>query len=331
MASTNEREWGTHINALSTAFMKSHVLFAANAAGVFALLEEPRGASEIAQRVGWDARAARILLDALVSLELIAQTGGLYRNAPIASACLVPGKTGYQGNIVNHISNTVNQWVHVDETLRTGKALHGERHQRTPEELRAFILGMNDIGRTSAREMLDVIDLSSFRNLLDVGGGPATYTIAFLAAHPAMRGTVFDRPDVLAIAREQVHEAGLDGRVSYAAGDLTTDPLGSGYDLILVSNIIHSYSSDTNGALVRKCFDALDSGGTLIIKDFLTENDRSGPAFSLMFALRMLLANGEGDTYSFADIESWTQAAGFADGRVVDLTPQTRLWVVRKP
>ena len=249
----------------------------------------------------------------------------------MASACLVSGKPGYQGNIVSHIGNTLPQWTHIEETLCTGQAQRSERAQRTPEELRAFILGMDDIGRTSARDMLGVIDLSRYRNLLDVGGGPATYTITFLEAHPEMMGNVFDRPDVLEIAREQVQRAGLGERVAYRPGDLTCDALGAGYDLILVSNIIHSYSPETNRRLVRNCFAALQPGGTLIIKDFLTDNDRSGPAFSLMFALRMLLACGEGDTYSFANVQSWTDDAGFAAGRVVDLTPQTRLWVVDKP
>ena len=111
---------------------------------------------------------------------------------------------------------------------------------------------------------------------------------------------------------------------------MNTDEYGSGYDLVLLSNIIHSFSPEANLDMVCKCHRALDAGGTLVIKDFLVENDKSGPAFGLTFALNMLVGTRDGVTYTFADVEQWTQKAGFLSGHVVDLTPQTRMWVVKK-
>jgi SAM-dependent methyltransferase len=189
---------------------------------------------------------------------------------------------------------------------------------------------MSDVAKFSARQLLDILDLSAYRHLLDLAGGPATYTMAFLEAYPDMRATLFDLPEVVEIAREQVEAAGLTDRVTFLPGDLTTDDYGSGYDLVLLSNIIHSFSPETNLEMVRKCHDALDSGGTLVIKDFLVDNDRSGPAFSLMFALNMLVNTRDGDTYTFAEVEEWTREAGFVDGEVHNMTPQTRMWVAKK-
>ena len=319
------------INTIASGFIHSHILFAANDAGVFALLESPRTAQDVAKSLDWPPRTTRMLLDGLVALELVEKVDGRYCNAEIASVCLVPGKPAYQGNIVKHIANIAPYWSGLGETLATGIPAKDPEIERTPDELRSFILGMQDIGKMSAREMLEVLDVSPFTRLLDVGGGPGTYAITFLQAHPAMHATIFDRPDVLLIAREQVEAAGLAERIDYRPGDLTTDPLGDGYDLILVSNIIHSYGPDTNRDLVRRCFRSLVSGGALIVKDFLTDDDRSGPAFSLLFALRMLLLSGEGDTYSFSEVGEWTREAGFAPGRMVDLSPQSRLWISVKP
>jgi len=72
-------------------------------------------------------------------------------------------------------------------------------------------------------------------------------------------------------------------------------------------------------------------GGLLIVKDFLTDNDRSGQAYNLMFALNMLVGTEGGDTYSQAQVAGWTTKAGFPPGQPLDLTPRNRLWLAREP
>ena len=320
-----------NVNALSTAFIRSQVLFTANRLDVFTLLEAPASAAEVARQRGLDARGARMLLDGLVAIDLLRKSDGRYVNAPAASDCLVPGKPGYQGHIIQHQSHGWEMWGRMIEAIRSGGAVEQDSRRESPEELRAFILGMSDIGRQSARDMLGALDLTPYRHMLDLGGGPATYAITFLQACPELRATVFDQPEVCDIAREEIAASGLDSRIGFRSGDFTEDPIGDGYDLILASNIIHSLGPEGNRTLAAKCFAALEPGGLLILKDFFPEPDRSGPPFSLLFALRMLLATGEGDAYTLEETAAWTDAAGFEPGEVQELTPQTRLWLVRKP
>jgi SAM-dependent methyltransferase len=325
------RDQIARINSLARGFMDSQALFAANAAGIFSLLEQPHSAEEVAVHAGWDKRATRILLEALIALGLVVKTGAKYHNSQISSTCLVPGHPGYQGNIVEHIRHTASGWFQIEKSLKTGVAAESDRGERSSDELRSFILGMQDIARFSAKEILAALNLSPYRHMLDLGGGPATYSISFLDAYPLMKATLFDMPNVIPIAKEQAQEAKMIGRMSFIPGNMLVDSYGSGYDLILLSNLIHSFSPENNATIVRKCYEALDPGGLFIIKDFITDNDRTGPAFSLMFALHMLVLTGEGDTYSFAQIQEWTRAAGFEDYRALDLTPQTRMWLVKKP
>jgi len=315
---------------LARGFMDSQVVFEANEAGVFPLLENPHTPEEVASMAGWDPRATRMLLGGLLAVGLVEKDGDTYRNSEIASLCLVPGRPGYQGHILRHHHHISHQWARMGESLRSGTGIRADETDRSPEELRAFILGMSDVAKFSAGQVLEILDLSPYRRLLDLAGGPATYTMAFLEAHADMRATLFDLPEVIEIAREQVEAGELADRVAFLPGDLTTDQYGAGYDLVFISNIIHSFSPEANKEMVRKCHDALDPGGTLVIKDFLVDNDRSGPAFGLTFALNMLVGTCEGDTYTFADVEEWTREAGFIDGEVFDLTPQTRMWVVKK-
>jgi SAM-dependent methyltransferase len=317
------------LDRLSGGFQRAQILYTALEGGIFPQLEEPRDAEEMADLLGWDARGTRMLLDGLAAIGIVEKQNGRWRNTEIASNCLIPGAPYDQTHILKHKAYGRNAWMRLPEAVRTGDKVGSE--DRSGEELRAFICGMNDIAKESARGMLEVLDFSVYRHLLDAGGGPGTYSITLLQENPDLRATVFDLPPVIEIGREQVEKAGLTDRVDFRAGDLTRDSLGEGYDLVLLSNIIHSFGPEKNRELVRKCFDALDPGGLLIIKDFLVDPGRTGPAFSLIFALHMLVNTGEGDTYTAEEVQSWTDAAGFQGGRCADLSPQTRLWLARKP
>ena len=325
------RDFVNRLNQIARGYQHAQILFAGLRAGIFEHLETPCTPEEAAQRIGWSPRGTRMLLDGLVAIDLVLNRAGLYQNTPIASACLIPGSPADQTHILIHSANSYEVWGRLDAALCAGHAYNRERHNRPPEELRAFILGMADLTRHAAPEVLKAVDLSPYRKLLDVGTGPGAFSIAFLNAHPRLRATLFDLPPVIAIAREQVASAGLLERVEFTAGDITTDAFSTGHDVVFVSNIIHSFNSENNRALVRKCYGALQSGGLLIIKDFLVDTYRTGPAFSLVFALHMLVNTGEGDTYTCEEVASWTDAAGFKPGRFVDLGYASRLWLAEKP
>lgn len=324
------REWTGRVSNIANGYKMAQILYTALNAELFELLESPKSAAEVADARDWSERGTAMLLGGLLALELVTLEDNRYKNTALASACLVKGGCAYQGHILRHSQNSFADWTKLPERVRTGAC--GESSEDwSGESLRNFILGMRDIATLSAREVLDMVDMSVYRNMLDLAGGPATYSIAFLEANPAMRATLFDRPDVIDIARNEVEAAGLGERFDYLAGDCMADPLGAGYDLVFMSNIIHSFSMDENAALVKRVYDAVAPGGAILIKDFIMEDDRSGPAFGLIFALHMLVHTPAGGTYTFAEIKEWTDAAGFGNGRAMSLTPQTRLWIAEKP
>ncbi len=324
------REQIEKIDSLSLGFQHSQILFTALRAGVFPLLDTPRTAPEMAQLLGWSERGTRMLLNALAALELLTIQEGQYQNTETAANCLVSGAPGDQTHIAAHRAEGWAAWSRLAESVRTGGSVVPGAQVRNTEQLRAFICGMSDIARHSAQSILDVLDLSPYHRLLDLGAGPGSYSIAFLERHPEMWATLFDRPEVLDIAREEAGRASLEARMNFMPGDLLRDTLPPGHDLMLLSNILHSFGPDENESLVSRCYAAIEPGGLLIIKDFLLDNDSAGPAFGLLFALQMLLHTPNGDTYSAAQVAEWTSRAGFSAGELLSLTPHTRLWLVRK-
>lgn len=318
------------VNTIANAYKRSQILFTALDGNVFALLEQPATAACVAEKTGWNLRGTAMLLDGLVALQLVTKEDGAYRNGPAASACLVPGGPAWQGDILRHTQASWPAWAELARCVATGNCSNVREHDLSGEALRNFILGMDNVASFSAPEVLRAVDLSRHTRMLDLAGGPATYSVTFLQAHPQMRATLFDRANVIEIAREKIARAGLEDRFSFIAGDCLSDPLGGPYDLIFLSNIIHSFSPGQNERVVRKAHDALVPGGTIIIKDFLVDNGHTGPPWSLIFSLHMLVHTPGGGTYSFEEVQGWTDRAGFLPGRAVPLTQQTRLWIADK-
>ncbi len=313
------------------AYRRSRILFVALEAGVFSQLETATTADAVAAELGWSPRGTRMLLDGLVALELVTQAEGRYRNAPIASQCLMPNSPHYQGHIVRHLLGSYDTYARLEDAVREGAPVSSGAASRTPDQLRDFILGMADLGGPVAQSILDAVDLSPYRHMLDLAGGPGVFAAAFLERHPAMRATLMDRPDVVAIAQEQVGQTGLAARFTFIEGDVLEDGLGGGYDLVLVSNLIHIYDEPTNRALIERCHAALEPGGLLIVNDFLVEDGRSGPSDALLFALHMLVHTSTyGDTYTFDQVATWTADAGFTNGRAIRCTPGPRLWLASR-
>lgn len=311
--------------------MHSAVLFAANRAGVFPLLERPSTAAEVADALRWDHRGTQRLLDGLVAAGLAGKDHAHYRNTPMASACLVAGRAAYLGDFIRHTERTFSNWQHLETCVRTGKGIKRGQHKAVTEELRDFVCGLENVAAMNAPEVIKAVDLSGCCRLLDLAGGSGAYALAALRAYPGLHATIFDVPAVLAFARRRVAEAGLESRCECIPGDYLADDLGQGYDAILMSNVVHGLGPRENRLLVRRCFEALEPGGRLLVKDFLTDDARTGPPFSLIFSLHMLVHTEAGQTYTVRDVATWTQEAGFEKGRMYAPGRKARLWVAAKP
>jgi hypothetical protein len=319
------------LDGIASGFQKSQILFTALRSGLFPLLEDPRTIEEVAAAKGWSHRGARMLLDGLVAMHLVEKDEGLYKNAMIASRCLIPGAPEDRTNILTHAANGYENYGRLIESIETGGPIPRPDRTCDPESQRAFILGMADTARESADLLLKTVDFTPYHRLLDLGGGPGSYSIAFVQAGEDRRATIADLPQTLCITREVIENAGASSHIDLAEVDLTKDPLPRGHDVMLLSNVVHCFSAQVNQEIVHRCFEALDPGGLIVIKDFLLDTGRTGPAWSLLFAIHMLVHTPEGDTFTIEEAAGWTDTAGFAPGWLVEMTPQTRLWLALKP
>ena len=137
------------------------------------------------------------------------------------------------------------------------------------------------------------------------------------ASWPPWDPSGFDGRSMWEVARERLRECGLIDRVEIAAGDFYVDPLPGGHDLVLLSAIIHQNGSGRNRALYESCFGALEPGGNLVIREILMDESHTQPPGGALFAINMLLATQDGGTFSFEEIRSDLEAAGFVEVELI--------------
>ena len=287
-----------------------------------------RTPADLAAALRLDPRALEIVLLALASDGFLEKDGEGFRLGKDYAPYLLSGGAQTQASILRHNYNCLRRWCRLEEVLRTGQP--APREDEGPEEMRAFICGMADISRLSSAEVADKLDLSPYRRMLDVGGGPGTAAIEFARRNPALRCVVFDLEGPIGIAREEIRKADLADRVETRVGDYFRDDLGEGFDLVYVSNIIHSMGPADTRMLFGKSHRALVPGGTLIIKDFFLEDDRITPNTAALFSVNMLVGTEQGRSYTLTETREMLEEMGFTDFRAIEVATASRLLIARK-
>ncbi len=310
---------------LALAYRSSMVLFAASELDVFTpLANGGMSAEDIARACGAQPEPTRMLLDACAAEGLLTRTGELFSNTPLADAYLVNGRPAYIAHGLKFAEDLYPAWGRLADTVRTGRpampqgTMLGEDKAKT----RAFVYAMHERARGISAVLPHNADFSGRRRLLDVGGGPGTYSIALVRQTPGLTSTVLDLPGVLEVTREIVAEHGAADRIELRSGDYQSAPFGSGYDAALLSGIMHRETPATCRLLLRKAFDAMEPGGMAVVSDvFFDNDDKNSPPFATYFALNMMLMAEHGSAHAKTEMAAWMTEAGFAQVEVRDLPP----------
>lgn len=300
-------------------FMKSRVILTAAELDFFSKLDTNFvSAKELAEMLGLDERATTRILDCLVTYGLLEKENNRYRTTEKGTHLSSLNRESVLP-MIKHMNAIWNNWSRLTDVIKKGTNpyLKPIVDSESKEDRNAFIGAMHVAARRISAKIADVYNLSSFKILLDIGGGSGAYAIAFLKKNPRLNAVIFDLKNVIPIAKEKIVENNLQDRVNFVAGDFYVDDLPSGCDIALLSAIIHQNSPQQNVDLYRKIYHALDPGGTLIIRDHIMDESRTNPPGGALFALNMLVNTEAGDTYTFREVKNTLKTAGFVEVNLV--------------
>ena len=324
------------VREMARNFWYSAILRAAIKLDVFALLEDnPQTYQEVAQSIGASPRYTQAFLECCAVLELLHVSDGKYTNSSTASGFLVKGKESYIGDHALHHTNTWASWGRLDEVIREGKTLLPfETGFVDPETYwNDYMIGQHNRATSGqARQLVQSLDIKDRRNLLDLGGGAASYSIALCEANLQLKAVVIDRKEPLAVAKSFVEQSSSSDRITLLEGSFFETDIGIGYDVCLISGVVLISPEEDCRRLFMLAFDALEPGGLVVVQDYmrLDDNPQRKRLDTLEDLYVLVTFNpGAGDREG-AEVTSWLEEAGFINPKSVPLPTQLGLITAEK-
>jgi (2Fe-2S) ferredoxin/predicted O-methyltransferase YrrM len=311
-------------------YMPSRCLLTALELDIFTAVGDGASAEQIGTKVHANARAAGMLLNALVALGLLAKSGDDYKNTAESARFLVQGSKDNHREGLLHTANIWHRWSTLTDAVRSGTRIPADLRNDArdgSEWTRNFIAGMQRNAKDRAPLVVKALGTAGVRRILDLGGGSGAYSIAFAKACPDVQCEILDIPEVVPLTAEYVSQAGVAAQVRLRPGDMLQDDFGSGYDIIMLNAICHMFSEEQNREIFRRATRALAPKGRLVVQDFILNADKTGPQQAALFSLNMLVNTDAGASYSEVEYTRWMKAAGFTEVSRVNLPGPSSLIV----
>lgn len=247
--------------------IKSKLLLTGIELKIFNHLTEPNTANDVAEALGTHQENTRLFLDGLAASDLVVKKNGLFQNTPVTQTFLVEDSPTFMGRMFTVWS----QFFTLDDLpklIKEGPPPPSSKMDMSSEEMYAqMAVTMANYQRACTQQITAIIselpEFSSFKKMLDLGGGPGLIGMAIVDSHSSMKGTVFDLPTVVKVAETFIHEYKMEDRMDVIGGDFTRDSIGEKYDLIWASGCLY-YGKDNIDSLAKKIYDALNPGGVFI-------------------------------------------------------------------
>ncbi|MFZ0415931.1 MAG: methyltransferase [Candidatus Acidiferrales bacterium] len=304
-------------------FWGSPALLVAHDLKLFSLLgERPQRLEEVCAALKIEPRPASVLLEMLTAFGLVDARDGVFALTPISKEYLDEKSPISLGGYLDFLVANHKLWsveTLKNAVLKNSPQVGGNKDVfSNPETMKAFAkvftraMYAHSIG--SALTWPEAVDLSEARVLLDVGGGSGAQTVGVLLQWPNLKGIVLDTPPVTAEATQYISRFPLGDRIRTVAADMFKDPFPEA-DVHLYGDIWHDWPKEKGELLAKKSYASLPSGGRIILREVLYNDDRTGPVAAAAYSVDMLLVT-MGGQYSRKEMKALLEDAGFRDVQI---------------
>jgi SAM-dependent methyltransferase len=316
---------GDFVTRLMDGYLSTQLLYVAAKLRLADLLRDgPRSSAELAALTGTKPVMLHRLLRGLVIEGVLDESADGRFSVTDAGRCLevdhadsMWGPVIARGELYYHAAEAL------IETVRQGGAAFRHAHgvdffdalAARPDRRAAFQASMTARSRQEAEEIVEAYDFSTFKHVVDVGGGHGFLLVAILRAHSHLHGTLFDRPEVVTEARIALDTAGVASRCAIVPGDFF-DGVPTGGDLYVLSRVVHDWQDDAAIRILAACRRATEDSALLLLAETVLP-ERAG---ELPAAIRMdlhMLTLLDGKERTVAEFTHVLAASGFHLERVI--------------
>lgn len=262
---------------------------------VFNHLSEPKSAEAVAEVIGTHPVNTKLFLDGLAASDLLEKNDGLYQNTAVTQTFLTEGSPTFLGQMFTLQAQMWDPALNdLSKLIKEGPPPPSPEMDMGSEEMWAqFTVSLANYERAGVAQQAvefvsELLEFTSFKKMLDLGGGPGLVGMAIVASHPDMKGVIFDRPAIIKVAETLIKEYEMEERMAVLAGDYNGDSIGEGYDLIWASNTLN-FARHNLDSLMKKIYDALNPGGVFISFCEGLTHERTKPDFAVTSMMSIAL------------------------------------------
>lgn len=295
---------------------------------VFTILKNgSMNANQIADAIGVKPAKLKPLLYALVAAELLTVEGDLFSNTNEADLFLIPSSPSYMGNDVYlNVDPLIMSFV-LSGALKTSESILTGTPQcsydfstLSEDELEKGFRATLPIAVRAGRELVAKYDFSSYRRLLDVGGGVGGLAVAITEVCPHLDATVIELPMVIPITRRFLEEVGAADRVQVMTADVVRDSLKGSFDVAVLRAFIQILPPDEACHALKSVSKTINPGGVIYILGHILDNSRTLPHEEVWYSILNLNFYDVPGSYTELEYSNWLKEAGF-DQIVRDTLP----------
>jgi SAM-dependent methyltransferase len=301
------------------------------------LAEQPSDRAAICRELQIVERPTDVMLTLFTAMGLVEPKGGVFHVSELAREHLVRSSPWFLGPYYAALKDrpVLQDFVSV---LRTGRTANWGSFKDEKDWAKAmedetfanhFTAAMDCRGMYLGPAVARKLECAGYTRLLDVAGGSGIYACAIVAKHPHLAATVFEKPPVDGVARRAIEKRGFRDRVSVTAGDMLKEEWPAGFDLHLISNVLHDWDEPIVKQLLAKSFRALKPGGMLVIHDAHLNETKSGPLPVAKYSA-LLMHSTEGKCYSLGEMRSCLAEAGFTGLTFVETAADRSIITARR-
>jgi SAM-dependent methyltransferase len=307
-----------------TGFWSARAVYIAAKLGLADLVKDgPKTVTELAVLTGTHAPSLYRVLRALASIGWFEEdASGRFGPTPLT----VGLQTGVPGSLRSLAMTELGEehypaWGDLLFSVKTGKLAFNqvfgmanwEFWASHPENAQIFNQAMSEVTAVLEPAVLEALDLSGFKRIVDAGGGKGTLMTSILRAYPSARGVVIALPHVIEQGRQLIDAQGLSARCELVAGDFF-ESVPEGGDAYILKWVIHDWDDERSIAILKNCHRAMSPDGKLFVIEAVIPS-RSEPFFHKFMDLNMLVMTG-GRERTETEYRALFEKAGFHMNRI---------------
>lgn len=237
---------------------------------LFDNLQEAKTAKQLANELSLNEEKLLLLLIALHNSDFLEKSSDFFKINSLSEILTENNPESLKYACLNWSAEHLNAWQNLDFSIKTGNSSFEEIYKKpffdflndNPEKLHAYHKAMYQYAKDDYKTLPDVIDFSKHKSVMDVGGGYGAVLVNIKANFPNVECILFDLPKVIAKVTIPY--------IQKTSGSFF-EKIPSQSEAIVLSRVLHDWNDEKANIILKNCFEALPSNGTLYVIENCTD------------------------------------------------------------